>query len=80
MHSGFCSPKNLHHYNDCYDWMVSNSAQAPLKQRLMAKRHFSKVLFYLVSVFHTFTEAKGHHWCCCFLLGLQECLCRFSRK
>lgn len=76
MHSGFCSPKNLHHYNDCYDWMVSNTAQAPLKQGLMTKRHFSRVMSLLL----TLTEAKGHHWCYCFLMGLQECLCRFSRK
>lgn len=61
MHSGFCSPKNLHYYNDCYDWMVSASAQAP--EPVM-----------------TLTKAEGHHWCCCFLLGLQECLWRFSSK
>lgn len=73
MHPGFRSPKNLHHYNDCYDWMVSDSAQAPLKQRLMA-------FFYLVSLLVTLTEVEGQHWCCCFLLGLQECLWRFSTK
>lgn len=67
MLSGFCSPKNLHHYNDFYDWMVSDSAQAPLKQRMMAKRHFSNALFFLVSLLLTLTEAEGHHWCCCFL-------------